>query len=224
MAISPRSDIALDFDRTRRIGFAEAILCAGKSLSHLVEIVEQLGTQNGCFILTRLEAAVFALMPETTKARLDFDALSRTALIGRPASSPTKVSIAIVAAGTSDAPVVREAERTLQANGHQPTVIVDVGVAGLWRLLDRLDEIRKHQVIIAVAGMDAALPTVLGGLVSAPIISVPTSTGYGASEAGRTALNAMLASCASGLAVVNIDNGFGAACAALRIAHAVAAG
>ena len=125
--------------------------------------------------------------------------------------------VAIVAAGTADSPVAREAARTLRHEGVEATLVSDVGVAGLWRLMERIAEIARHPVVIAVAGMDAALASVLGGLVPGAVIAVPTSTGYGAAEAGRTALNAMLASCAPGVTVCNIDNGYGAAAAALRI-------
>jgi NCAIR mutase (PurE)-related protein len=126
-------------------------------------------------------------------------------------------TVAIVAAGTSDAPAAREAERTLRHAGVGASVIIDVGVAGLWRLMDRIEEIRRFPVVIAVAGMDAALASVLGGLYGGSLICVPTSVGYGAAEEGRTALNAMLASCAPGIVVTNIDNGYGAACAVLRM-------
>ena len=125
--------------------------------------------------------------------------------------------VVIVTAGTSDSGPAREALRTLAFNGISATIIFDVGVAGIWRLMDRLDEIRRHDVIIAVAGMDAALVSVLGGLVAQPLIAVPTSTGYGAARNGETALAASLASCAAGVTVCNIDNGYGAACAVLRI-------
>jgi NCAIR mutase (PurE)-related protein len=125
--------------------------------------------------------------------------------------------VAIVAGGTSDARVAREASRTLAFEGEEATLVVDVGVAGLWRLMERIDEIRRHRVVIAVAGMEGALFSVLGGLVASPVVAVPTSVGYGVGAGGQTALNAALASCASGLTVVNIDNGFGAAHAALRI-------
>jgi NCAIR mutase (PurE)-related protein len=125
--------------------------------------------------------------------------------------------VAVIAAGTSDLPVSREAARTLEYYGETVSEFNDVGVAGLHRLLSRLADVRAHEVVIAVAGMDAALVSVLGGLVRAPLIAVPTSVGYGAARGGETALAASLASCAAGVVVVNIDNGFGAACAALRI-------
>jgi NCAIR mutase (PurE)-related protein len=125
--------------------------------------------------------------------------------------------VAVVCAGTSDLPASREAARTLEYYGEQASEFNDVGVAGLHRLLGRIEEIRSHRIVIAVAGMDGALVSVLGGLVKAPVIAVPTSVGYGASRAGETALGAALSSCAAGVTVVNIDNGFGAACAAMRI-------
>jgi NCAIR mutase (PurE)-related protein len=131
--------------------------------------------------------------------------------------------VAIVAAGTSDVPVAREAERTLAYAGLASTLVADVGVAGLWRLQRRLDEIRAHPVVICAAGMDAALPSVLGGLVPGALIAVPTSVGYGVAAGGRAALDAVLASCAPGITVCNIDNGYGAACAAMRILHAAQA-
>jgi NCAIR mutase (PurE)-related protein len=128
--------------------------------------------------------------------------------------------VAIVAGGTSDAAVAREAARTLAFEGEEATLVLDVGVAGLWRLTERLDAIRTHRVIIAVAGMEGAIFSVLTGLVAAPVLAVPVSVGYGVGAGGQVALNAALASCASGLSVLNIDNGFGAAHAALRILNA----
>jgi NCAIR mutase (PurE)-related protein len=123
----------------------------------------------------------------------------------------------VVTAGTSDIPVSREAVRTLAFHGYLSTEISDVGVAGLWRLLRHVEALCAFAVIIVVAGMDAALPTVLGGLVPGCIIAVPTSVGYGVATGGRAALDAMLASCAPGVMVVNIDNGYGAACGAMRV-------
>jgi NCAIR mutase (PurE)-related protein len=147
---------------------------------------------------------------------LDFDAESGTGFLhGTLQTRPGSVSV--VTAGTSDLQVANEAARTLEFLGIANACIADVGVAGLWRLQARIQEIRAADVVIAVAGMDAALTSVLGGLVAAPIIGVPTSTGYGAARNGETALNSMLCSCAQGVLVVNIDNGFGAACAAARI-------
>ena len=143
--------------------------------------------------------------------------MSRTAFLGDAPQIERTGDVAIVAAGTSDMPVVREAWRTLRYYGHEATTIVDVGVAGLWRLTERIDEIRSHPIVIVVAGMEAALASVLGGLVGGAVICVPTSVGYGVAKGGRAALDAILASCSPGLVVCNIDNGYGAACAALRI-------
>ncbi|MEM7445804.1 MAG: nickel pincer cofactor biosynthesis protein LarB [Pseudomonadota bacterium] len=212
-------EFQIDFDRDERLGFGEAIFCAGKSTEQVQAILDAAMQQQKSLLLTRcaLEMAA-ALGPP-----LDYDEVSQTAFFGATAPASDTPRIAIVAAGTSDIPVAREAERTLRFNGRQAHMILDVGVAGLWRLQARLPEIRKSAIVIAVAGMDAALPTVLGGLVPQPIIGVPTSVGYGATRSGETALMAMLSSCTPGLTVVNIDNGYGAACAALRMIARVAA-
>ncbi|TCT02307.1 nickel pincer cofactor biosynthesis protein LarB [Paralcaligenes ureilyticus] len=210
-----RSEINLDFDRGKRIGFDEAIFCESKSVAQLNAILDLAQDRGSGFLLTRLGADVYANLTTRHQSHIDYDPVSRTGFFGEHKPS-TQSSIAIVTAGTSDIPVSREAARTLEYSGHTSNSFADVGVAGLWRLLERIDEIRKYPVIIVVAGMDGALPSVLCGLVSSLVIAVPTSVGYGVAEGGRTALNAMLASCAPGLLVVNIDNGYGAACAALR--------
>jgi hypothetical protein len=157
---------------------------------------------------------VAAALPEAC-----YDALGRTVLLGSmpPADGRT---VAVVTAGTSDLPVAAEAASTLAFLGHPVERFNDIGVAGIHRLFGRIDEIQKASVVIVVAGMEGALPSVVGGLVSAPVIAVPTSVGYGAAFSGLAALLGMLNSCASGLTVVNIDNGFGAALAAHRILHA----
>jgi pyridinium-3,5-biscarboxylic acid mononucleotide synthase len=211
------SDFVFDFDRADRIGLGEAVFCAGKSAGQIAAILESARQRNAGLLLTRLDEAKLAALPGPLKAEIDWCPLSHSAFFGpvKPLSVTGKV--AIVAAGTSDAPAAKEAARTLRHAGVEAEMIIDVGVAGLWRLMDRIDEIRRYPVVIAVAGMDAAIASVLGGLYGGSLICVPTSVGYGASEAGRTALNAMLASCAPGLLVCNIDNGYGAACAALRI-------
>ncbi len=141
-------------------------------------------------------------------------------MFGQPPAVAGPARVAVVAAGTSDVPVARETLRTLGYAGRAATLFADVGVAGLWRLTTRLEEIRAHPVVIVAAGMDAALPSVVGGLVAGAVIAVPTSVGYGVAAGGRTALDAVLASCAPGITVVNIDNGYGAACAALRLLNA----
>lgn len=217
------SDVVFDFNRAERIGIDEAVLCGGKSLGQITTILEQARARSAGLLLTRLTAEAFAGLPEEFRRDIDYCDLSRTAFFGplRPITSIGQV--AIVSAGTSDAPAAREAARSLRHAGVEATAIADVGVAGLWRLMERLEEIRRHPIVIAVAGMDAALASVLGGQVPGVVIGVPTSVGYGATEGGRTALNAMLASCAQGLTVCNIDNGFGAANAALRILNTMSA-
>ncbi|MDA0230681.1 MAG: nickel pincer cofactor biosynthesis protein LarB [Proteobacteria bacterium] len=207
-------DIKLDVERRERLGFDEAILCAGKSDEHLTAILEQAGDDS--LLLTRLDAAALKSLPPALAARIDYEPLSRTGIFGSVAAPTGKLETAIVTAGTSDVRVSREAARTLAYYGTPCLEINDVGVAGLWRLMERIDEIKRHRIVIAVAGLDAALPSVIGGLVPGLVIAVPTSTGYGVARGGETALFSSLVSCAPGVVVVNIDNGYGAACAALR--------
>jgi pyridinium-3,5-biscarboxylic acid mononucleotide synthase len=205
-----------DHDRLDRIGMPEAVLCGTKSADQVVVIATELAATGDPCLLTRLRNDQLAALPSEVRLVLDDDRLSQTAFLN--GSLPIRAGrVAVVAAGTSDASVATEAARTLRFSGVEAQLVVDVGVAGLWRLEARLDEIRAADIVIAVAGMDAALVSVLGGLVAAPIIGVPTSVGYGVAAGGSTALNSALASCAQGVAVVNIDNGFGAACAAVRM-------
>ena len=211
------SEFDLDLLRGERTGLDEALFCAGKTNDQIVRIVEMVAAAGRPLLLTRLDESRHRALDEATRSLLDYDAISRTAILGARRRSRSAARVAVVSAGTSDLPVSREAVRTLDYYGTTTTEFNDVGVSGLHRLLSRLDDIRGHEVVIAVAGMDAALVSVLGGLVSAPIIAVPTSVGYGAARGGETALAAALASCAAGVVVVNIDNGFGAACAAMRI-------
>jgi hypothetical protein len=213
-------EIDLDFERSDRIGLEEAIYCAGKSPAQIQAILQAAAERKASLLLTRLDPDRLAALPAGLTAAIDYCAVSRTGFFGPQRPLVGAAQVAIVAAGTSDAPVAREAERVLRYQGRAASMILDVGVAGLHRLTRRLDEIRAHPVVIVCAGMDAALASVLGGLVSGAVIAVPTSVGYGAAEHGRTALNAMLVSCAPGVVVVNIDNGYGAACAALRLLHA----
>jgi pyridinium-3,5-biscarboxylic acid mononucleotide synthase len=212
-----KGQINLDHDRTRRIGFAEAVYSASKSVDQLVEILNQSTERQTNLLLTRLSVAHFDALPDKYRALLDYDPVSQTAFFGGVKPPSEEAQIAVITAGTSDVPVALEAARTLHFYGHDVLAINDVGVAGLWRLFDRLESLRQMSVVIVVAGMDGALPSVVAGLVSGSIIAVPTSVGYGAANGGQTALHAALASCAPGLVVVNIDNGYGAACAALRI-------
>ncbi|MCC7273114.1 MAG: nickel pincer cofactor biosynthesis protein LarB [Alphaproteobacteria bacterium] len=212
--------IRLDFDRARRIGLDEALLCAGKTTGQIATILDRMAARGATMLLTRLGEAAHAALPATHRDALDYDALSGTAWFGAVAAPAATGEVAVVGAGTSDMRVCREAVRTLAYHGVAADEVHDVGVAGIWRLLERVPEIARHPVVIAVAGMDAALVSVLGGLVPGLVIAVPTSTGYGAAAGGETALRAALVSCAPGVAVVNIDNGYGAACAALRALRA----
>lgn len=208
------SDFLLDWERERRTGIAEALLCDGKSPAQIAAILDS--AAGRAMLLTRLDDAMLAALPASLRQALDHDPVSRTAFFGA-VPAPTRRGPCVVCAGTSDLPVAREAARTLQFAGYEAPVIADVGVAGLWRLMRRIDEIRSFDVVIAVAGMEGALFSVLAGLIDAPVIAVPTSIGYGVAHGGHAALNSALASCATGVVAVNIDNGFGAAGAALRV-------
>ncbi len=208
------SDFIMDWERLQRTGIAEAVLCDGKSAAQIEAILHHAGERP--LLLTRLDTALFDALPAGQRAGLDHDPLSRTAFHGA-VPAPALEGACVVCAGTSDLPVAREAVRSLAFAGYRAPLIADVGVAGLWRLMQRIDEIRTHRVVIAVAGMEGALFSVLAGLVAAPLIATPTSVGYGVASGGRAALSSALASCAAGLTCVNIDNGYGAACAALRI-------
>jgi NCAIR mutase (PurE)-related protein len=211
--MTSRRDFVLDDDRPRRVGFGEAVFCPGKSVEQIAAIIEAAARP---MLLTRLDDDRFAALPREARSKLDYDPPSRTAFLGDPAPALSPARVAIVTAGTSDLPMARESARTLRFNGHQSVEIADVGVAGLWRLMNRLEELRAMPVLIVAAGMDAALPSVIGGLVPGLIVAIPTSVGYGVAAGGHTALNAILASCAPGIATVNIDNGYGAACVAMR--------
>ncbi|MDX8528578.1 nickel pincer cofactor biosynthesis protein LarB [Mesorhizobium sp. MSK_1335] len=214
--------IRLDFQRPERLDFDEAILCARKSDAQLTDIVDRVLERGARCLMTRLDPEVFGRMAPIYRERLDYDPVSRTAYLNWTAPAELEPPrIAVVSAGSSDMPQAAEVTRTLTYLGAATKQFIDIGVAGLWRLLERVDELRNFPVIVAVAGMDGALPSVLGGLVPGVIICLPTSTGYGVSNGGETALHAALASCAPGLAVVNIDNGYGAACAAFRVLNMI---
>lgn len=205
----------LDHHRSLRQGFTEVVYCAGKTPAQSAQIIERLVGQHPRVLGTRATREHFdaaqALVPD-----LQFHELARAIWLDREPREGLP-GIAIVAAGTADLPVAEEAALTAELMGHAPVRIYDVGVAGLHRLLAELPAIQSARVIVAVAGMEGALPTVIGGLVSAPVIAVPTSVGYGTGLGGFAALLGMLNSCAPGLAVVNIDNGFGAGSLAARI-------
>ena len=212
-------DVNLDFERESRIGLAEAVFCEGKSDHQLKTICETVVKEARPMLFTRLSIEQFEIVNDVQPGVLDYDAVSGTAF-HLPRDTENKVRIAVVTGGSSDLHAAREASRTLAFYGYDTLEVHDVGVAGLWRIKERLDELRVCKIIICVAGMDAALPTVLGGLIPGVLIAVPTSVGYGMVKGGETALRSLLVSCAPGITVTNIDNGYGAACAAMRIVNA----
>jgi NCAIR mutase (PurE)-related protein len=210
-------DLLFDFERSDRIGLSEALYCGSKSPAQVETAVGELAHRGLRVLLTRLDEVKYAQLGDAARALLDYDAISRTAVLGSLPIPSTPPRVAIVTAGTSDLPIAGEASRTLIFYRESAEIIADLGVAGLWRLLERRAQLATFPVIIAIAGMEGAFFSVLGGLVGSAIIAVPTSTGYGVTSGGHTALHAALGSCAPGILAVNIDNGFGAACAALRI-------
>ena len=209
----------VDHHRRVRTGFPEVIFGAGKTPEQVDAIFERLAGRNQNVLATRVapEAAqaVLARFPEA-----EHDTLARVVLLHRDRTPRGRGPVVVVTAGTADMPVAREAVLTARVMGNEVDEIFDVGVAGLHRLMDVLPQINRAAVLIVVAGMEGALASVVGGLASCPVIAVPTSVGYGASFNGLAALLAMLNSCASGVTVVNIDNGYGAACAASLINRA----
>ena len=206
-----------DKDRISRTGVAEAIFCVNKNLEDLCDIIQFNLNNKTAVLLTRLEQTQWLALPQELSRHLDYDEDSHTATVNFDHHNAKQSGVCIVTAGTSDLRVAKEAQRTLSFNGFDAPIYADIGVAGLWRLLDKIDDIRQHKIIIALAGMEGALFSVLAGLVSAPVIAVPTSVGYGVSSGGKVALDSALASCSPGILTVNIDNGFGAANAAIKI-------
>jgi len=206
----------LDHHRSLRQGFPEVVFCSGKTVPQVAEIVSRLARHHPRALGTRASVEQFdaakKLVPD-----LQYNELARAIWLDREPQRQRKPGIALIAAGTSDLPVAEECALTLDLMGHAAQRIYDVGVAGLHRLLTHVPAIQAATVVIVVAGMEGALPSVIGGLVAVPVIAVPTSVGYGASFGGLAALLGMLNSCAPGIAVVNIDNGYGAAHLAARI-------
>jgi pyridinium-3,5-biscarboxylic acid mononucleotide synthase len=209
-----------DWERRRRIGITEAVYCFGKEPRQIDHVVGQSFASAERLMLTRLSRAKYAALAKETRTLLTYVESARMAFLGELPELEGDDRVAVVTAGTSDGAVARETELTLHFHGVGCQTFGDLGVAGLHRLLGRIGIIKKFPVVIAVAGMEGALFSVLGGLVGSSIIAVPTSTGYGVARGGRLALESALASCAPGLVVVNIDNGYGAACAALRVLRA----
>lgn len=207
----------IDHHRALRTGIPEVILAQGKTPEQVLGIAERLIEQDEVALITRLDAESAAFVQRSLPG-LRYVASARVATFGHEKVVARNVgTVAVVTAGTSDIPVAEEAIETLAMIGIPYQRVYDVGVAGLHRLLARLEILRAAPALIAVAGMEGALPSVIGGLVTAPVIAVPTSTGYGAALGGFAALMGMLTSCASGVTVVNIDNGFGAAMGVARM-------
>jgi NCAIR mutase (PurE)-related protein len=216
------SDFTFDWGRAARTGIAEAVLCAPKTSTQIATILTQAVERETRLLLTRLDPAQHAALPAPLQDRLDYDPLSRTAILGGLPPSTPIAGILTVTAGTADLPAAQEATRTLAFHGYDAPLITDIGVAGLWRLQEQLGRLRQARILIAAAGMEGALFTVLAGLVTAPVIALPTAVGYGVAAGGTVALHAALSSCAPGVVVVNIDNGFGAATAAIKILQTTA--
>ena len=216
--------IRLDLDRRRRLGMVEAIWGEHKSVEQIALVLEQLQAASELGLVTRVDPAkaeaVAALLAKAPRAGQDLVHHRQARCLTRgplPPADPDRGRVVVLGGGSSDLSVAAEAQLALQCHGIACELVLDVGVAGLQRLLDQLENLRSARVLIACAGMEGALPTVLAGLLPQPVIAVPVSVGYGVSAGGQAALMGMLASCAPGLSVVNIDNGYGAAMAALRI-------
>lgn len=199
----------IDHHRELRTGYPEVIFCAGKTTAQVIKIIEMMYEKGNNILGTRAGSDVYKAVSERFP-EASYNESARAIVIKQKQGTVTESYISIVTAGTADIPVAEEAAATAEIFGNRVERIFDVGVAGIHRLYQRLDIIRGGKVIIAVAGMEGALPSVLGGLVDKPIIAVPTSIGYGANFQGLSALLTMLNSCAAGVSVVNIDNGFGA--------------
>ena len=199
----------IDHHRSMRCGFPEVIYCEGKTSEQVAAIFTKLGATGGNVLATRATAEQFAGV-RSSSPQAEYHAAARCITLRQEAPKWSEGFIALVTAGTSDLPVIEEARITCEIMDQRTRTICDVGVAGIHRLLARSQEIREARVVVVAAGMEGALPSVVGGLVSAPVIAVPTSVGYGASFHGIAPLLTMLNSCATGVAVVNIDNGFGA--------------
>lgn len=205
----------LDTQREIRSGYPEVVYCSGKADEHLLSIFETLYRENGEVLGTRASEEQYGLVRQSIP-EISYDKISRILKIEKPGKE-RKGLIAVCTAGTADIPVAEEAAQTAEYFGNRVERIYDVGVSGIHRLLARVDTIRSANCVVAVAGMEGALASVIGGLVERPVIAVPTSVGYGANMGGISALLTMINSCANGIAVVNIDNGYGAGYMASQI-------
>ena len=210
-------DIRFDFQRRERLGLIEAIWGQDKSIDQLIRVSEKVLSKNEVVFITRINSEkALPILDVYKDARFYEEA--KCLVIGENSNKlNTNKKVAIISGGTSDLAVTLEAQLTLKIYGVSCRSFIDVGVAGLHRLISQLEEIKQYDVLIVCAGMEGALATVVGGLLAQPIIAVPVSVGYGVSKNGVAALNSMLSSCSPGISVMNIDNGYGAAMAALRI-------
>lgn len=208
----------LDHHRALRTGMPETIFAEGKTTEQVAAIFAQMAKAGGNVLATRASLPVYEAV-QAVEPRAQYNAIARTITLAQAPANPGKGTIAIVCAGTSDLPVAEEAAVTARLMGNKIEIVADVGVAGIHRLLAHQHILKTARVLIVCAGMEGALPTVVGGLVNAPVIAVPTSVGYGASLGGIAALLGMLNTCSPNISVVNIDNGFGAACIASLINH-----
>ncbi len=208
----------LDHHRQIRRGFPEVIFCPGKTTEHIIKIFESLAAKGNNVLATRAEPDVFEALVNTKKfPKVRYEKLARAIILEQKDPPASKTVLPIVTAGTADLPVATEAKVTAETMGQRTELICDVGVAGLHRLFKHLPKLQKANVVIVVAGMEGALASVVGGLMSCPVIAVPTSVGYGSAFEGLSALLTMLNSCAAGVTAVNIDNGFSAAVTATLI-------
>lgn len=214
-AEEPLGFATVDHDRASRCGFPEVVFCAGKSPSQCATIAQAIAVRADRVLCTRVDDATAQALLDALPGAVHH--VAARCVVFERTPLPRSGLVAVVAAGTADLPVAEEAAVTAEALGCAVERHVDVGVAGLHRLVARLPAIRAARAIVAVAGMDGALPSVLAGLVAIPVIAVPTSTGYGVGQGGLAALAAMLSSCAAGVTCVNIDNGFGAGYAAALV-------
>lgn len=211
-------EVRLDDDRIRRKGFSEVIFCEGKSDKQLLGIAEEINAKRLDTAFSRMNELQYRIVDPVIENFI-YDAVSRVGHTSFGNINKNEVLIAVVSAGSTDVPAAEEAAQIIEFFGSEAERFYDVGVAGIHRLFNVLQEIRKADVVIVAAGMDGALPSVVSGLVSSLVIGLPTSVGYGIAENGNTALRSMLCSCSPGLVVVNIDNGVGAALSALAAAR-----
>jgi len=210
----------IDHNREERIGFQEVVYGKSKSAEDLLRILESFISRGKNVLITKLQSKKAKILLKEYPGAF-FDKTSGIFILKPVKESDKKNEVAIISAGTSDLYAVNEAYYTLKFMGIHAEKIHDVGVAGVHRLMSKIDHLRAFKILIVIAGFEGALPTVIGGLLPQPIIAVPTNIGYGVAKGGQVALNAMLSSCANGISVVNINNGYGAAMAALRILNLV---